>query len=121
MPAAKSYLHDRVLLLLLSVNAFLAFFATLSVLFRLQGVGSSGYIVQCRDCANPEALTKFTRGTTLDMLAFVAFALFIFVAHWTLSVRAFSIRRQLSVVILGLGTLLLVLDIIVSNALLVLR
>src|SRR5581483_11689036 len=118
MPAAKSYFQDRLVLLLLSVNAFLAFLATLSVLFRLQGAGSNGYIVQYRADLG---ISAFKTGGTLSLLSFVAFAVLVFAVHLGLSVRVYAIHRQLAVVILGLGALLLVLGIIVSNALLVLR
>jgi hypothetical protein len=118
MPAAKNYFQDRLVLLLLSVNAFLAFLATLSVLFRLQGAGSNGFIVQYRADLG---LSAFKTGSGLSIVSFIAFAILVFAIHALLSLRTYHIRRQLSVVILSLGTLLLVLSIIVSNALLVLR
>jgi len=43
------------------------------------------------------------------------------VFHVFISLRVFLIHRQLAAVVLALGTLLLVLALIVSNALLVLR
>ena len=55
------------------------------------------------------------------MLAFVGFVLLVLVAHTMLSLRTYRIHRQLSVVVLALGILLLVLALIVSNALLLLR
>lgn len=121
MTGAKSYFQDRMVLLLLSVNIFLGVLAILSVLFRLQGAGGNGYIVQCRDCSNPNALTKFTRGDVVDILSFVGFAAIVVLIHATLSWRTYHIRRQLSLAILALGILLLVLGIVVSSALLILR
>jgi hypothetical protein len=118
MPAAKNYFQDRLVLLLLSVNAFLTLLATLSVLFRLQGAGSNGFIIQYR--ANV-GISGFKTGSILSLISFIGFALIIFVANTALSMRTYQIRKQLAVVILGLGTLLLVLNIIVGNALLVLR
>jgi len=105
-------------LLLLGVNAFLAFLATLSVLFRLSGAAANGYIVQYRADLG---ISAFKTGGALSILSFVVFALLVFAVHLLLSLRTYPIRRQLSVVILGLGTLLLILGIIVSNALLILR
>jgi hypothetical protein len=118
MPAAKSYFQDRLVLLLLSINAFLTLMAVLSVLFRMQGAGGSGYIVQYR--ANL-GISAFKTGSSLSIVSFIGFALLVFTAHAILSLRTYHIRKQLSVVVLGLGTLLLVLSIIVSNALLALR
>jgi len=118
MPAAKSYFQDRLVLLLLSVNAFLTLLATLSVLFRMQGAGGSGYIVQYR--ANL-GISAFKTGSSLTIVSFIGFALLVFAVHTVLSLRTYPIRRQLSVVVLGLGALLLILSIIVSTALLALR
>jgi hypothetical protein len=119
--AAKSYFQDRLVLLLLSVNAFLAFLASLLILLRVGSGGSSGFIVQCRDCSNANDINKFTTGHAADMLAFIGFALIVLASNVILSWRSYHIRRQLSLTILVLGMLLLILCIIVSNALLALR
>ncbi len=118
MPATKNYFQDRIVLLLLSINAFLTLLASLSVLFRLQGAGANGFIVQYR--ANV-GISGFKTGSILSLVSFIGFAILIFIANTALSMRTYRIRKQLAVVILGLGTLLLVLNIIVGNALLVLR
>lgn len=117
MAATKHYFHDRVVLLLLSVNAFLALLAVLSVLFRLQG-GGEGFIVQYR--ANL-GISAFTPGELGSILVFIAFALVVLLVHAVLSYRAYHIRRQLSLLVLALGALLLGLCVIVSNALLALH
>lgn len=108
-------------MLLLSVNAFLAVGGSLYILLSLSSGHSNGYIVQCRDCSNPAAVSRFTNGSLTALLAFVAFAALVLVAHSVLSFRAYKIHRQLAIAILSLGILLLVLTIIVSQALLVLR
>jgi hypothetical protein len=118
MPAAKNYFQDRIVLLLLSINAFLTLLATLSVLFRLQGAGTNGFIVQYR--ANV-GISGFKTGSILSLVSFIGFAILVFAANTVLSMRTYHIRKQLAVVILGLGTLLLVINIIVGNALLILR
>lgn len=117
MRTAKNYFQDRLVLLLLSVNVFLAFLGMLSVLLRLQG-GGSGFIVQYRATLG---ISAFKTGSATDLISFVGFVLLVLVAHATLSWRTYHIRRQLSVIILSLGALLLLLAIIISNALLVLR
>jgi hypothetical protein len=121
MTAAKSYFQDRLVLLLLSVNAFLAFLATLLILLRIGSAGGSGFIVQCRDCSNASYINRFSTGHAADLLAFIVYALIVFSAHAVLSWRSYHIRRQLSLTVLALGTVLLLLCIIVSNALLALR
>lgn len=117
MPAATKYFHDRLVLLLLGVNSFLMLLTVLSVLFRLQG-GGDGYIVQYR--ANL-GISAFKTGSVSHLLGFMAFALFVLVFHAALSWRTYHLHRYLAVLVLGLGTLLLVLGLVVSNALLTLH
>jgi len=56
-----------------------------------------------------------------ELVAFIIFAVLVLVINVVLSVRVYSIKREISVLILALGVLLLTMSIIVSNALLVLR
>jgi hypothetical protein len=121
MAAPKQYFHDHLVMLLLSINAFLAVSGTIFILLSLSSSHSNGYIVQCRDCSNPAAANKFTNGSVTGLLSFGVFALLVLVTHVVLSLRAYKIHRQLAIAILALGLLLLLLMIIVSNALLVLR
>jgi hypothetical protein len=114
----KQYLHDKLILLLLSVNTFLTLLGGILVLLRLGSSGSDVYIVEYR--ANL-GLSAFTRGAATPLMSFVIFVLLVMVAHTLLSMRVFTVRRQLSVIILAMGTLLLTLAIIVSDALLKLR
>ena len=121
MSTPKKYFHDHLVLLLLSINAFLAIAGSIFILVRLSTSHGNGYIVACRDCSNPVALNKFANGSVIDLLSFVGFALIVLVIHTVLSMRVYHIHRQLNVAILSLGILLLLLTVIVSNALLVLR
>jgi len=121
MATPKKYFHDHLVLLLLSINVFLALAGSIFVLARLSTSHGNGFIVQCRDCSNPAAINKFTTGSVIDILGFVAFALLVLAIHVTLSLRVYRIHRQLAIAVLGLGILLLVLTAIISNALLVLR
>lgn len=121
MAISKKYFHDHLVMLLLSVNVFLAVGGSLFILVSLSTGHSNGYIVQCRDCSNPAAVNRFTNGSVVGLLSFVAFAALVLFSHVILSLRAYKIHRQLSIAILALGILLLALMVIVSNALLVLR
>ncbi|HVS58302.1 MAG TPA: hypothetical protein VHD60_01015 [Candidatus Saccharimonadales bacterium] len=120
MTIPKKYFHDRAVLILLTVNIFLALLAPIWILLRLSA-GHGAYTVQCRDCSNPAVIDRFKSGNVVDLLSFIVFALLTFVAQFALSVRTYHIHRQLAITILALGILLLVLTIVVSNALLVLR
>ena len=118
MAISKKYLHDHLVLLLLSVNAFLALLTAILMVVRLSTSHSNGYIVQYRSTLG---INDFKTGSLIDLLSFVAFAVLVVVVHTSLSIRAYRVHRQVAIAILSLGTLLLILTLIISNALLVLR
>ncbi|MCA9324741.1 hypothetical protein KDA23_01570 [Candidatus Saccharibacteria bacterium] len=117
MVLPKTYVRDRVILLLLSINAFLVLLMLLTLLLRL-GDASGNYIVQYRATYG---VNNFRPGKLVDLLSFGVFALVVFGVNFVMSARTYRIHRQLAVVILSIGALLLVFSLIVSNALLVLR
>ena len=118
MASNKKYFHDHFVLLLLSINAFLAVAISIFILLRLSTGHGSGYIVEYRSSLG---INAFQTGNVLDLLSFIAFAALVLAAHTLLSLRAYHIHRQLALAVLSLGILLLVLTAIISNALLVLR
>lgn len=118
MHVPKNYFHDRAVLLLLSINVFLALLGSLLILFRLDAGRPEGYIVQYR--ANL-GLSAFKSGGATTLISFIVFFLFVLALHTFLSMRTYNIRRHFATAVLAMGSLLLALSIIVSNALLVLR
>jgi hypothetical protein len=118
MATPKKYFHDHLVLLLLSLNGFAAVAGSIFILVKLASSHGNSYIVQYRPSLGADA---FRTGNVTDLLAFAVFAILVLVAHTMLSLRAYQIHRQLAITILGLGILLLVLTVIVSNALLMLR
>lgn len=118
MPIPKSYLHDKLVLLLVSSNVFLAFLCSVLVFLRISTGEGEGFIIEYR--ANL-GIGAFSTGTVLDMLSFAVFSVLVAAATITLSIGVYRIRRMLSLLVLGFGVLLLLMAIIVSNALLVLR
>lgn len=118
MTIPKKYFDDKVILLLLSVNSFLAVFTAISILLRLGSDGVEGYIVQYR---SDQGLDAFSVGGLSDMVSFMVFSLIVWVFHILLSMKVHHMRRHFSVMILSLGTVLLVLSLVVSDALLKLR
>lgn len=117
MHIPKEYFHDRVILLFISINAFLALLNTLLVLLRLDS-STGSYIVQYR--ANL-GLSAFQAGDSSTLVSFVLFGFIVFALQVVLSIRAYNFHRQFSVVILAMSSLILLLSIIVANALLALR
>jgi hypothetical protein len=118
MHVPKRYFHDRLVLLLLTINSFLAVSGALMLLFRLDNGRSEGYIVQFRSNLG---LSAFKSGSSAVFISFIIFSLIVLTYHTVLSIRVYHLRRSFSTVVLSLGTLLLILSIVVSNALLVLR
>lgn len=119
MPATHKYFHDKAILILLGVNYFLAFFSSILILLRLGNNGqASNYIIQYRSNLG---ITAFKTGNVINLLSFIVFAVLVAAVHTVLSIKTYHIKRELSVIILSFGIVLLLIAIIVSNALLVLR
>jgi len=118
MKVPEKYFHDRVILLLLSVNTFIVALNTVLILLRLDSSRAESYIVQYR--ANL-GLSGFTVGSSATFWSFILFAVLVLVGNALLSMRIYEIHRRYAVTILALSTLVIVLTLIVTNALLTLR
>ena len=118
MHVPKNYFHDRLILALISVNAFLAILTSLLIIFRLRSSSSEGLVGQYH--ANL-GLSAFEPGSTADYLSFMVFSLLVLGLHTTLSMRMYYRRRDYAVAILWMGSCLLLFGLVVSNALSVLQ
>lgn len=118
MATPRKFFHDRLILLLLTINVFLVMVTVVLVLLRLEGLKGGGYIVEYRASLG---LNAFKRGDGLDLLAFPIFSAAVLALYFFISHKIYPIRRHIAVTALSLSLLLLVLSLIVSNALLVLR
>ena len=118
MASPKRYFHDHLVLLLLSVNAFIAIAGSIYTLVRLSTSHGTGYIVQYRSNLG---INAFKTGGVLELLSFIAFSLLVLVFHAMFSLRVYKINRHFTLAVLGMGVLLLSLSFIISNALIVLR
>lgn len=119
MPTSKKYLQDKFVLLLASVNIFLAFLTMALIILRLgAGQGTNDYIVQYR--ANL-GIGAYKTGGVSDILSFILFVILAASVSIVLSIKVYNLRRLLAVAILCIGVLLLASALIVSNLLLVLR
>jgi hypothetical protein len=114
----KKFFHDHFVLLLASLNAFLAFAGSLFIILRMSTSHGNGFIVQYR--ANL-GVNAYQSGVALDIISFVVFAMVVLGANVILGYKTYTISRELTITILSLGLLLLALAIIVSNSLLTLR
>ena len=119
MPAAtKKYFEDKAVLSLVSLNIFLAILLIVVVALRLGSNAGEGYIVQYRSNLG---IGAFKTGGVIDFLYIIFFAVLAAAFHVVLSFKTYHLKRQLAVVLLSMGGLLLLVALIISNALLVLR
>jgi hypothetical protein len=120
MPANKKFIYDKLVLSLLSVMVFLALVTVLSILLRLgSGQGISEYYTEYRQGPHHSVRGDFSpTGSVWGMLQFVWFTVVVVVASAVLSYKSYAIKRQIPIIILSLGVLLVVLTFIVSNVLL---
>lgn len=115
MNLQKHYFHDRNVLILLGVNALLTIFGMLAVFLRLDPNSSATHIVQYRSNLGIESLKS---GSINELRLFLLFMVVMMVGSAVLSIRIYSHRRAFAVTLLGLTTMVLVVTIVVSNALL---
>ncbi len=116
----KRYLYDKLVLALLSVLVFLATVVIVSILLRLGGgQGISEYYIEYRQGPHHSPSGDFSPTASVwSMLNFVWFTVIVTAVASVLSVKAYKIKREISVVVLLLSSLLLLLALIVSNVLL---
>jgi len=117
MANPRPYFHDRFILLLLTVNSFLAIVCVLSVVLRLDETGGS-YIAQYRSNLG---IDHFKVGGAKDILSFALFAVLAYVFQLIISMRIYHIRKHAAWAVLMFTTILLIFTLIVSNSLLILR
>lgn len=117
MEISQKYLHDRIVLLLLSVNGFLTLLTGVLIALRLSSGQGGNYIIGYRPGLGVGA---YTAGKQSDFLAFILFAFITFGLSIALSARIYGRHRSFSLVVLGLTTLLGILTVIISNSLLAL-
>lgn len=116
MHIPKKYYHDRTILLLVTTTVF---FVLLELVLVLLSRGSGGHLnlVQYRPNLGLSAYTYDS--SSLPYISFIVFSFMIAIIHILLSIKIYIIRRHYALVVLGMGVLLLILVIIVSNALMV--
>ena len=114
----KKFFHDKLILLLLSANIFLTLLCIALIIWRLSSGQNGEYIVQRH--ANL-GIDQFQLGNIVPIISFIVYALFVLVSDSYLGLKSYYIQRQLSIVTLCFGSLMLGVAIIVSNALLALH
>lgn len=118
MKLSKKFFYDRLVLVLLALNTFFAVVGSLFLLLRLDGGDGGSYIVSYRSNLTFDA---FAAGSAVHFVYFVVVSVFVLLFHSYVAMRLYEPRKGFSLVALALGTLLLALIMIVTNALFVLR
>ncbi|MGB4759307.1 MAG: hypothetical protein WBP26_04590 [Candidatus Saccharimonadales bacterium] len=117
---SKTYIQDKMVLLLGSINIFLVFIWTLVISLRLAANrGAESYFVEYRPVIG--SIAQYKQGGVLDVLSFVAFMWVVLVFVILLSSQAYRMKRHLALMVLVFGILVSLCTMIVSNALLVLH
>lgn len=118
MSVPKKYIHDRLVLLLLSINSFLVIIGSLIIILRLDNGSKGIYWAQYRSNLG---ISAYIPGGITDILAFIVFLFVIYGMNTFLSIKVYQHHRKYALTVLSLGTLLTILTILVSNLLLDLR
>jgi hypothetical protein len=113
----RKYFHDRFVLLMLTVNIFLAVICVVMILLRLGDTGSS-YIQSYRSNLG---LNAYSVGDVKEIISFAAFSLIVLVGQFFISMKLHPIRKHASWIVMVLAGILLILSLVISNALLQLR
>lgn len=116
MAGSKKFFHDRIVLLLLSINVFLVIAGSLFIVLRLVSSAQlQGLIGEYRSNLG---LSEFRPGDTTTFISFIIFMIVVLLFHIALARRTYHLRRYFSLAVMGLSTLLITLAVIISNALL---
>jgi hypothetical protein len=118
MPTYHKFFQDKIILSLIGLNFFLVCSTVFVIISRIIADSGSSYYSQYR---SDVSIGTYTTGSILDFIYIIIFVVLVSAFHFSLSLKTYNIRRQLSVVILLMSVFLLILTIIVSNSLLALR
>lgn len=117
MSKPRPFFHDRLVLLLLTVNAVLAIFAAITAVLPIMD-SSGAFIGEYRSNLGLDA---YRAGGALDMVSFAVFVILVYGFQLFTSLRLYEIKKSVSLVVLMLTSVLLIFTLIVTNALLELR
>ncbi|HMT19366.1 MAG TPA: hypothetical protein PKD20_02370 [Candidatus Saccharibacteria bacterium] len=109
----KHYFQDRSVLGLIGADLALFILSTLNVLLNVNPNENAMSIVAYRDTTKIGQIP----GATTDLYQFALFAGIVTFGSIILSMKLYAHRKHLAIGILGLCSLLLVMDIIIFNAL----
>jgi hypothetical protein len=118
MEIPKRFLHDKLVLLLLTLISILTVVGVSLVLIRFDATRNPTTTIAYRPNITG---SQYQSGKPLDIYTLAIFMLMVALASVILGTRTYYLRRSISVFILGSGTFLLLMAIIVSNSLISLQ
>ncbi len=118
MNVPRKYLHNRLILGLLTILAVLLVIGVASVFLRFDASKNPTTISTYRPNVSGSGLVS---GKAIDIYELAIFMIGITAANIVLSIKVFNVRHYLSVFILASTALLLVISIIVTNSLISLQ
>ena len=110
----KSFFHDRLILLILSINTFLALALIITALLSVNN-SDAGYIKEFR---SDLGLDGYKAGGVVDIVAFAVFSVALYAFQFLSATKIYHIRRHLSLIILLLTMIIYIFALMVINALL---
>lgn len=114
MEVPKKFLHDRVVLLLVTLIAIIAVVGVSIVLIRFDVSKNPTTITAYRPNV---AGADYQSGKPIDIYSLALFMIFTAVAAVMLGAKTYNVRRSISLFILSSSTFVLILSTIVANAL----
>lgn len=118
MEIPKRFLHDRLVLLLVTVMAVLVAVGVSTVLIRFDVSKNPTTIVAYRPNISG---SSYLSGKPIDIYSLAVFMIFTAVAAVVLAMRTYNIKHYVSIFILASASFLLLLAIVVANALISLQ
>ena len=114
MENSKKFLHDRLVLLLITLLSVLTVIGVSVVLLRFDPSRNPTTIVAYRPNVSG---TIYQSGRSIDIYSMAVFMLFLAVVSVFLSAKTYEVRRFVAVFILSSAVFLLILSTIVANSL----
>ena len=118
MDIPKKFLHDRVVLLLMTVIAVLVVVGVSIVLLRFDVSRNPTTVVAYRPNVSG---TQYLSGKPIDIYSLAFFMILTAVAGVILGALVYNLRRSIAIFILASASFLLILSAIVANALISLQ
>lgn len=118
MELPKKFLHDRVILILVTAMAVLLAIGVTTVLIRFDISKNPTTTIAYRPSISG---TVYQNGKPIDIYSLAMFMIVIAVSAVVLSAQLYNLRRSISLFILGSTIFLLILSAIVANALISLQ